>query len=58
MIETFEREQNAVGARREILKTFDITQQMKEADFDLSNASYVLKLHFSLNDTLSLKNYL
>ena len=58
VIETFEREQNAVGARREILKTFDITQQMKEADFDLSNASYVLKLHFSLNDTLSLKNYL
>lgn len=58
VIETFEREQNNGGHRREILKTYDITDQMKTQDFDLNNASYVLKLHFSLNDTVRLKEYL
>jgi outer membrane receptor for Fe3+-dicitrate len=31
---------------------------MKNEEFDLNNASYVLKLHFSLNDTSRLKEYL
>ena len=57
-IETFEREQNNGGHRREILKTYDISEQMKNEEFDLNNASYVLKLHFSLNDTSRLKEYL
>lgn len=58
VIETFEREQKNGGKRREILKTYDITDQIKNKDFDLNNASYVLKLHFSLNDTSQLREYL
>ena len=31
---------------------------MKNQDFDINNASYVFKLHFSLNDTSTLKDYI
>ena len=57
-IETFETETDNLGGRREVLRTFDITDQMKSQEFDINNASYVFKLHFSLNDTSTLKDYI
>lgn len=38
--------------------SYNITKQMKQQDFSLRNASYVLKLKFALNDTELLKDYL
>ena len=40
------------------MTAYNITDQMGSQTFDLQNASYVLKLDFSLNDTTELKKYL
>lgn len=56
-IETFQRKQNS-GYRREILNTFNITNQIKNEDFDIRNASKVLKMQLSWNDAMQLKKEL
>lgn len=57
-IETYESNPDQLGGRREVLRSFDITEQIKESDFDLNNSSYILKLHFALNDTVVVKDYI
>jgi hypothetical protein len=42
----------------DLFKTYDITKQLKENDFNLQNASYVFRLNFSLHNTFLLKEFL
>jgi len=42
----------------DLFKSYDITKQLKENDFNLNNASYVFRLNFSLHNTFLLKEFL